>query len=181
MLHEDGAHCHAVVVLGVDDDRLHVGGRGLLARAASARDAEVDVGHVAVASDADLVHAHRLRDVDAALVEHPEVHVVGEGAEHVVEGGAGARRGLVGVDERRDGIGREPRDRETRRGGAEDVDGVRRPAADEEVGQIHDVVGVQVGEEDRLAPAAGRRSKMGFSPRPARHIWRCAPSPQSTR
>ncbi len=48
VLHEDGAHSHAVLVLGVDDDRLHVGRRGLLARRVGA-DSEVDVGHEAVA------------------------------------------------------------------------------------------------------------------------------------
>ena len=126
MLHEDRAHLHAVLVFWIDDDGIHLWSRRLLARAVR-DDAEIDVGRVAVAANADLVHAHGLGDVLAALVLDAEVDVVGERPEHVLERGAGAGGRLVGVHEGHFEVGRERRDWQARWRRAEDVD--RRGAA----------------------------------------------------
>ena len=148
VLHEHRAHLHTPIVLGIDDDRLHRRRRRCGTRAVG-HDAEIDVGDVGVARHADLVHSHRLSHVLASLVGDAEVDVVGEGPEHVVERRTSARRGLVGEDQRRVGVGWEHRDREAGRTGPVHVDDVRRPAPHEEVGQVDDVVAVEVGEEDR--------------------------------
>ena len=86
----------------------------------------------------------------APLVAHAQVQVVGEGPQQQLDRGGRARRRRVGEDRpvdarRRAGTRRSAGRRTPARARRSDR---RRPAPDEEVGQVHDVVGVQVGEED---------------------------------
>ena len=80
------------------------------------------------------MNTNRVGDVVAPLVADPEGDVVGERPPEMLDRRPDPRR--LGVDDRR----RRP----------VDIDDVRRPAALHEVGEIHDVVGMEVGDEDRL-------------------------------
>ena len=148
VLDEGGADGDAAVVLGVDDHRLHRRRRGRRG-AAVGDDAEVDVGDVVVAADPDLADADRIGDVVAPLVGHAQVDVVGERLPEVLDGAAQPRRRLEREGQRSLAPGRERRDRQPGGRRPEGVDHVRRPAALGEVGEIHDVVGVQVRDEQR--------------------------------
>ena len=66
--------------------------------------------------------------------------------------------GASGKTRGRSASGGNDRDRQPGGRRAEDVDRVGWPAADEQVGQVHDVVGVEVGEEHRPHAAGRRRS-----------------------
>ena len=103
VLHERRAHADPAVVLGVDHDRVHRRGRGS-GRAGVGHDAEVDVGRVAVATHADLVHAERVGDVVAALVGDSQIDVVGERPQQMVHRPTDAGCWLVA--ERQRAIGR---------------------------------------------------------------------------
>jgi hypothetical protein len=95
------------------------------------------------------VDADRLGDIVAALVGDAQVDVVGERPPQVLDGAAQARRRIDGRGQRPLAARRERRDRQPGGRRPEGVDHMGRPAALDEVGEIHDVVGVQVGDEQR--------------------------------
>ena len=145
-------------------------------------DAEVDrdvVGMVHLAAEPDLVDAHVIDVVVAPLAEDAGVDVHPEGTVEVVDHATDARGRIVGEPRRVHRIVVRG-ERWPGRAGPVEVERGGGPAALEDVGQVHHVVGVEMRDVRRLdhrAPSPHRRVAVS----PARQSWRCTPSPQSTR
>ena len=112
---------------------------------------------VVVVGNADLVDAHVLGQVGATLIGDADVDVVGKCLEQLLGEAGDAGRRRLGEQQRHDTVGWIRRDRQPGLAGAEHVDGSGRPEPEQEVGEVDDVVAVQMGEEDRADRAATSR------------------------
>ncbi len=123
---------------------------------------QVDVGHIVVVSDADLVGEDVGRHVLARFVGDADVDVVGECFEQLLCEDANAGRRRVRKQDRSDPSGRKHRDRQSGLAGAVHIDAIGRPEPQHQVDVVDDVITVQMGEEDRTHGAATFRLAFGM-------------------